>query len=159
MFFTQILPIENIRINMICSSKKKALEQISHIISEQIQVKEQICFDNLMARERLGCTSLGQGVAIPHAKLPVGGKPTAVFLQLEEPIDYYTTDKREIDLIFALFFPQDCCEESHTLLSELAQKLLNKNLCKQLRSANTVEEILEIFEQADQDEILIDDEK
>lgn len=126
---TEFLSPENIRQGIVVSSKKRALEIVGKIIAESINNKasniinneEQQdkddneiicpieCFSNLFKREKLGTTGLNYGVALPHAKLPVCeeytfDKPIAVFLQLEEAIDYDSQDNKEVDLIYAIMF-------------------------------------------------------
>ncbi|TDQ57918.1 phosphotransferase IIA-like nitrogen-regulatory protein PtsN [Mesocricetibacter intestinalis] len=152
--FSALLAPENIRQGVVCSSKKRVLEMIGHIVAQQQQteiksIDEIQCFENLCSREKLGNTSLGNGVAIPRAKLPEGNEACAVFLQLASPIDYDSADKREIDLIFALLIPENRCAEYTEILPELAEKLSDKNLCKQLRNAQSADEIRQIFDYAD----------
>ncbi|AZI13845.1 PTS IIA-like nitrogen regulatory protein PtsN [Avibacterium paragallinarum] len=150
--FTTLLTPENIRQGVVCSSKKRAFEMISHLVSSQIDDKdpEHSGFECLFSREKLGNSGLGNGVAMPKGRLPKGDKPIAVFLQLNTPIDYESQDHRDVDLIFALLVPSTICGEfAQTILPQLAEKLLDKSLCKQLRAAQSAEEIWQIFEYAD----------
>lgn len=147
---TEYLSPDSIRQGVFCSSKKRALEMIGDIIAEQQGVDEQVCFEHLLSREKMGCTGIGGGIALPHAKLSEGDKPVAVFLQLAAPIDYHSADRREVDLIYALLIPQHCCPACSTVLSDLAKKLTNKTLNKQLRAAQSADEIFEIFQYFDQ---------
>ncbi|MFZ7224220.1 PTS IIA-like nitrogen regulatory protein PtsN [Avibacterium avium] len=151
--FTQLLSPENIRQGVVCSSKKRVFETISRIVADQIQNDanpEHSSFDCLFNREKLGNSGLGNGVAMPKGRLHTGNKPIAVFLQLVTPIDYEAADHRDVDLIFALLIPAEACGEfSQSVLPELAEKLLDKSLCKQLRAAQSAEEIWQIFEYAD----------
>ncbi|VGM96395.1 Nitrogen regulatory protein [uncultured Avibacterium sp.] len=151
--FTQLLSPENIRQGLVCSSKKRVFETISRIVADQIHGEddpEHSSFDCLFNREKLGNSGLGNGVAMPKGRLHTGNKPIAVFLQLATPIDYEAADHRDVDLIFALLIPAEACGEfSQSVLPELAEKLLDKSLCKQLRAAQSAEEIWQIFEYAD----------
>ncbi|MCW9716973.1 MULTISPECIES: PTS IIA-like nitrogen regulatory protein PtsN [unclassified Avibacterium] len=151
--FTQLLSLENIRQGLVCSSKKRVFETISRIVADQIQGDEDpehSSFDCLFNREKLGNSGLGNGVAMPKGRLHTGDKPIAVFLQLATPIDYEAADHRDVDLIFALLIPSEVCGEfSQSVLPELAEKLLDKSLCKQLRAAQSAEEIWQIFEYID----------
>ena|SRR3712207_2343505 len=162
MKLTEFLSEATIRQGVLLSSKKRALELAGKVIAEAINQEnpEQNgicpieCFGNLFKREKLGSTSIANGVAFPHAKLPhsenmVLNKPVATFLQLETPIDYESNDNKEIDLIYAIMIPENCCEQYREGLKELAQRLSDKNLAKQLRSANSAEEIWQILEYAD----------
>lgn len=149
MELTKYLSPERIRQGVLCSSKKRALEIVGDIIAEQFGIKEKCCTEHLFNREKMGCTGIGGGIALPHTKLPEGDTPMAVFLQLETPIDYQSNDKREVDLIYALFIPEQECVGCRDLLSNLAKKLTNKALSKQLRVAQSVDEIWEIFQYFD----------
>lgn len=150
--FTTLLTPENIRQGVVCSSKKRVFEMISRLVSSQIDDEdpEHSGFECLFSREKLGNSGLGNGVAMPKGRLPQGDKPIAVFLQLSTPIDYEAQDHRDVDLIFALLVPSTICSEfAQTILPQLAENLLDKSLCKQLRAAQSAEEIWQIFEYAD----------
>ncbi|PJG85553.1 PTS IIA-like nitrogen regulatory protein PtsN [Conservatibacter flavescens] len=146
MKITDLLPTQNIRQGILCSSKKRVLEVIANIAAEHQNLEPHLCFEQLCAREKLGCTSLGGGVALPHAKLAGGEKPVAVFLQLDTAIDFSAADRRDVDLFFALLIPEHYCDAFKIHLARLAECLTDKSLCKQLRNAQSAEEIWEIFE-------------
>ncbi|AAU38324.1 MULTISPECIES: PTS IIA-like nitrogen regulatory protein PtsN [Basfia] len=156
--FTEILSPENIRQGIICSSKKRLLEVISDIVTKRFNLQEEEigyhieqleCFETLLSREKLGCTSLGNGIAMPRAKLPIGDKPVAVFLQLASPVNYEAPDKRDVDLVLAILIPEKCCAAYSPYLPELAERFSDKMLCKQLRAAQSADEIWQIFQYMD----------
>ena len=152
MKFTQLLQPQNIRQGVICSSKKRMLEMVGRIITEQAGIEDLDdiqCFENLFAREKLGNTAIGNGVAMPRARLPKGDKPIALFLQLETPIDYDAPDRREVDLVFAVMIPEILCTSYSKIIAELSEKLTEKSLCKRLRMAKSAVEIWQIFEYTD----------
>lgn len=165
MSLTQFLKPENIRQGVFLSSKKRALELVGKIISDalnhQLAFDDQHapfcpveCFSSLIKREKLGSTCINNGIALPHAKLPALPdftltEPIAVFLQLETPIDYDAADHKEVDLIYAVMFPQESCETHRGCLQKIAQLLSDKNIAKQLRSATSVDEIWQILRYAD----------
>lgn len=153
MDFTQLLITPaNIRQGVICSSKKRTLEMIGRLMAERLGLEsfdEHQCFESLFERERLANTALGNGIAMPRARLPMGDKPIALFLQLEAPIDYEAPDKREVDLILAIMIPNILCLSYTHILADLAKKLTKKSLCKQLRAAKSADEIWHIFEYTD----------
>lgn len=158
MKLTEFLPLDNIRVGVEVSGKKKALEQVGQLVADYAcrhALEEQAvcpiaCFSNLFKREKLGSTAINHGVALPHAKLPqeseVLNKPVAVFLQLSEPIDYEATDNKEVDLIYAILFPEQCCATYKSYLPEIAEKLSDKHLLKLLRSAESAEDIWHILD-------------
>lgn len=162
MKLTQFLVPENIRHGVVVSSKKRALElagkMVAEFLNQQTACEEGICgvecFGNLFKREKLGSTSLNHGVALPHAKLPLNDhiqleQPVAVFLQLETPIDYESADHKEVDLIYAVMFPEESCAVYKDCLPKLAQKLSDKALLKRLRNAENAEEIWQLLEYTD----------
>lgn len=165
---TEFLSPENIRQGVLVSSKKRALELVGKIVSESLNTSKYLtetdenseeicpidCFSQLFKREKLGTTGLNQGIALPHAKLPACNtlileKPIAVFLQLEEAVDYEAQDNKEVDLIYAIMFPENSCEQYKHCLVEIAQQLTDKTLLKQLRAANSAEDIWQILIYAD----------
>ena len=152
MKFTELLTPENIRQGMVYSSKKTMFEAIGRMVEPLVtecEFSSLQCFSGLFNREKLGCTGLGNGVAMPRAKLPAGNQPIAIFLQLSEPLDYDAADKRDVDLILATLIPEGMCGEYIAILEELSQKLMDKGLCKQLRAAQSADEIWQVFAYAD----------
>ncbi|AWX14446.1 PTS IIA-like nitrogen-regulatory protein PtsN [Mergibacter septicus] len=150
MQITQLLDINNIRQGLISSSKKRIFELIANLIAEQTGDDPIACFEALCTREKMGNTGINNGIAIPHAKLPQGDNPIAVFCQLENPIEYEAPDHRQVDLIFAVMIPEACCGKCASILPSLAERLSDKNLCKQLRAASNIEEIWTAFTLSDQ---------
>ncbi|OOF83279.1 PTS IIA-like nitrogen-regulatory protein PtsN [Rodentibacter ratti] len=154
MKLTELFQPENIRQGVSFSSKKRLFESIAHFIVEQLHCEkgEQACFECLLEREKLGNSGLGNGVAMPKAKLPAeaSDKALAVFLQLETPIDYDAQDGKPIDLVFAVLVPENQCQTYIPVLFNLTEKLTDKNFLKQLRSAKSADEIWQVFEISDQ---------
>lgn len=127
-------------------SKKRTLEHIANLIGQHdsvIKTKELLNF--LIAREKLGSTGLGNGVAIPHCRLPSCKKPIAVFLQLANPIDFDAIDRYSVDLVFALVVPDNSINEHLELLKTLAEKFSNSLLCEALRKAKSDETLYQLI--------------
>ena len=97
--------------------------------------------------EKLGNSGLGNGVAMPKAKLPatVSDKILTVFMQLETPVEYDAADNKPVDIVFAVLVPENHCQEYIPVLAEINEKLTDKNLIKQLRSAQSADEIWQIL--------------
>ena len=159
MVLTQFLSPENIHHNVMVSSKKRLLEFIGKIASDafQKQYHDHVCpvecFSSLFKREKLGCTYINNGIALPHAKLAVNSeieiKPIAIFLKLEQPIDYEVNDNKEVDLVYALLFPEGTCAQYKEMFQAIVHKLNDKNLAKQLRATQSADEIWQILEYTD----------
>lgn len=156
MNITELLSPENIRQGVSFSSKKRLFESIAHFVIEQVNDEkgEQVCLECLFEREKLGNSGLGNGIAMPKAKIPVAlsDKAIAVFMQLDTPIDYDSSDGKFVDLVFAVLVPENQCVTYMPILSFLTERLTDKNLLKQLRSAKSAEEIWQVFEISDSSE-------
>ena len=156
MNLTELLSPENIRQGVSFSSKKRLFESIAHFVIEQVNDEkgEQVCLECLFEREKLGNSGLGNGIAMPKAKIPVtlSDKAIAVFMQLDTPIDYDSSDGKFVDLVFAVLVPENQCATYMPILSFLTERLTDKNLLKQLRSAKSAEEIWQVFEISDSSE-------
>ena len=146
MRFNEILSLESTLSAVQCSSKKKALEMISELAASSLNLPSQDIFEILLAREKMGSTAIGNGIAVPHGKLEgEGAKVVAFFLQLEEPIDFEANDNQPVDLLFALFVPEKECQTKKAILSLVAQYLLDKNIARQLRTATSNQELYQIL--------------
>ena len=156
MNITELLSPENIRQGVSFSSKKRLFESIAHFVIEQVNDEkgEQVCLECLFEREKLGNSGLGNGIAMPKAKIPVtlSDKAIAVFMQLDTPIDYDSSDGKFVDLVFAVLVSENQCVTYMPILSFLTERLTDKNLLKQLRSAKSAEEIWQVFEISDSSE-------
>ena len=156
MNITELLSPENIRQGVSFSSKKRLFESIAHFVIEQVNDEkgEQVCLECLFEREKLGNSGLGNGIAMPKAKIPVtlSDKAIAVFMQLDTPIYYDSSDGKFVDLVFAVLIPENQCATYMPILSLLTERLTDKNLLKQLRSAKSAEEIWQVFEISDSSE-------
>lgn len=132
-------------------SKKRIFELISELASQHLpDVSPRQLFDSLLARERLGSTGIGRGIAIPHGRLPCDNLPdgkrcVAVLIQCEKPIDFDAIDRQPVDLLFALFVPHDQCDQHLDTLAAVAEQLNDRHICKQLRQAHSDLELYEIM--------------
>ncbi|MBW4933849.1 PTS IIA-like nitrogen regulatory protein PtsN [Marinobacter sp. F4206] len=119
------------------SSKKRVLE----FIAEQIHrhddsLSETQIFNNLVSRERLGSTGIGQGIAIPHCRLEGLDHVVGVLMTLEESIEFDAIDNQPVDLVFALVVPKEATSEHLELLSQLAEKFNERVFCDGLRQCD-----------------------
>ncbi len=120
------------------SSKKRVLEFIAERISQyDSSLSDTQIFNNLVARERLGSTGIGQGIAIPHCRLEGLDHVIGVLLTLEEAIEYDAIDNQPVDLVFALIVPKEATSEHLELLSQLAEKFNERSFCEQLRQCDS----------------------
>jgi PTS system nitrogen regulatory IIA component len=117
-------------------SKRQALHLLAEAAGRKLGIDPDRVYEALLAREAAGSTGVGQGVAVPHARLPVE-EMTGVFLRLEHPVDFDAVDERPVDLIFALFAPQDATVEHLRALAKVSRLLRQGELREQLRKART----------------------
>lgn len=117
-------------------SKKRLLETIAKIVSED---KPSLIYDNvldqLIAREKLGSTGMGQGIAIPHCRVGDCIEPLGALLTLEESISFDAPDDQPVDLLFILLVPEKAHQQHLDILAEIARLFSQADLCKRLRAA------------------------
>ena len=118
---------------------------ISEIVAEQTGQSSNVLFECMLSREKMGSTGIGNGIAIPHARMQSSDKAIAVLLQCESPIEFDAIDNRPVDLLFALLVPDAQCKEHLKTLSSMAERLNNKQVLKQLRKAQTDQELYDIM--------------
>lgn len=145
MQLSEILTLNCTKSAVQCSSKKRALEMISEIVAEQTGQSSNVLFECMLSREKMGSTGIGNGIAIPHARMQSSDKAIAVLLQCESPIEFDAIDNRPVDLLFALLVPDAQCKEHLKTLSSMAERLNNKQVLKQLRKAQTDQELYDIM--------------
>ncbi|MBY6095704.1 PTS IIA-like nitrogen regulatory protein PtsN [Ferrimonas balearica] len=129
-------------------SKKRALELISEIASQQCPdlPKHELC-ESLLAREKMGSTGIGNGIALPHGRLSKLTQPIAVLVKSDEPIPFDAIDGKPVDLLFALFVPESEHQLHLATLAEVARKLSQKEVCRALRKATDNHTLFEAFTQ------------
>ena len=116
--------------------------------SERLGASRQVLFESLLAREKMGSTGIGAGIAIPHGRIDDAFAPTAVLMTFSEPIPFDAIDNQPVDLLFALLVPESECKQHLKTLSLMASKLGDKAVCRQLRQATSDEELYQIMTSA-----------
>ncbi len=146
MQISDFLTLECVLAGMDCHSKKDALDTLAKTIANSDSATSQTeVFDCLLARERLGSTGLGKGIAIPHGRLTQGKKTLAAFIQLQEAVDYDASDKLPVDLLFALIVPEDATDEHLQILAMLAEMFSQDTVVAKLRTASSADELYTIL--------------
>jgi len=131
------------------SSKKRLLEFIAEKAAEELELPQSAIYNKLLERERLGSTGLGQGIAVPHARLDNLTEAHACLVKLHEGVNYDAVDKQNVDLIFALFIPEESTEEHLQILAALAKIFSQKPVTDKIRNSNSAEEIISHIQQAE----------
>ena len=146
MNLSQILALDCTLSAVQCSSKKRALEMICSAAAKHLpECTEYDLFERLVGREKLGSTGIGNGIAIPHGRLPENGKLVAVLLQLAEPIAFDAIDNQPVDILFGLLVPEQDCQLHLKTLAMVAEKLSKKETLKQLRQASSDQELYQVI--------------
>jgi PTS system nitrogen regulatory IIA component len=148
MELAEILNAESIIPHLRASSKKQALEELSHRASEMTGISERAIFDVLVERERLGTTGVGNGIAIPHGKLGDVKSLCGMFARLDTPIDFDSIDDKPVDLIFVLLAPESAGAEHLKALAWVSRMLRDKSVCDRLRRTDDRSEILEVIQES-----------
>lgn len=116
------------------SSKKRVMETIAEQIQHRDEtLSEAQIFNNLVSRERLGSTGIGQGIAIPHCRLDGLDHVVGVLMTLEDGVSFDAIDNQPVDLVFALVVPKEATSEHLELLSQIAEKFNDRAFCDHLR--------------------------
>ena len=140
MNLSELLPSENVSINIGGNTKKVVLEKISIFISDRSdEISSEEVQQGLIARERLATTGVGNGIAIPHCRISGCKKITAAFFKLVHSIDFESADNNLVDLVFVLIVPNEQNDVHLKALSLISELLSNQKRCGALRNASSNE--------------------
>lgn len=128
----QILLPENVLLDADSTSKKRVFERVGILFENTRQISRSQVFDSLFAREKLGSTGLGHGVAIPHGRIKGLREAVAAFVRLGTPVPFDAPDGKPVNLLFVLLVPEQATEQHLQILSELAQMFSDPELRDQL---------------------------
>lgn len=132
----RFLSPEAIQLVPTASSKKRLLRSVAELGARAYHLCETDLFDVLLARENLGPTGVGDGVALPHARCENISEVSGVFLLLQQPVDYNSVDRISVDLVFGLFAPREAHAEHLRALASVSRALRNPKLRSQLRGCS-----------------------
>lgn len=118
------------------SSKKQLLQIMAEKAAELTGLPERDIFDTILQREKLGSTAVGNGIAIPHGKLPDIDKIVGVFARLQNPVDFEALDDQPVDLVFLLLAPEGSGADHLKALSRIARLLRDSDMINKLRNSH-----------------------
>ncbi|GMU43404.1 MAG: PTS sugar transporter subunit IIA [Xanthomonadales bacterium] len=130
-----ILARDRVGADLRVSGKKRLLELLANMLAPEASLVRPV-FEALIAREHLGSTALGQGVAIPHGRVALDIAPTAAFARLKDPIEFDAPDGEPVDLVLALVVPEHFTDQHLTLLAQVAELFSHPEVCAELRAAS-----------------------
>jgi PTS system nitrogen regulatory IIA component len=125
---SKILNPAHVQLDLQASSKKRLFEQAGLLFENLDGIARSIVYDSLFAREKLGSTGLGQGVAIPHGRIKGLKEALGAFVRLAQPVPFDAPDGNPVSLVFVLLVPEKANEKHLQILSELAQMFSDKAL-------------------------------
>ena len=142
---SKILLPGNILLDNDSSSKKRVFERVGLLFENNQQIARSTVFDSLFAREKLGSTGLGQGVAIPHGRIAKLREATAAFVKTGNPIPFDAPDGQPVNMIFVLLVPERATDLHLQILGELAQMFSDPQFRDQLNACNDPAAIHQLF--------------
>ncbi|MGE5493067.1 MAG: PTS IIA-like nitrogen regulatory protein PtsN [Actinomycetota bacterium] len=145
--FNKLLPDTHVLLDLEAGSKKRVFEQAGILFENHVGIARSVVFDSLFAREKLGSTGLGQGIAIPHGRIKGLKHATGAFLRLATPVPFDSPDGRPVNLLFVLLVPEQATEEHLQILSELAQRFADRAFRDALAGAPDPAAITALFRQ------------
>ena len=134
MKFVDLISQTAVKVVSSTSSKKRLMHDISDLAESAYGLSGPRILEALMEREALGPTGVGHGVALPHARVPGLDEVAGAFILLEKPIDFDAVDRQPVDIVFALFAPEEAGVEHLKALALVSRSLRDAALCAKLRA-------------------------
>ena len=142
---SNLLSVSQVLLDLEAGSKKRVFEQAGILFATHLGIARSVIFDSLFAREKLGSTGLGQGIAIPHGRIKGLKQAAGAFIRLPAPIPFDSPDGRPVNLLFVLLVPEQATEQHLQILSELAQRFSDRAFRDALAAAPDAESIVALF--------------
>jgi nitrogen PTS system EIIA component len=127
------------------NNKKQALQELAAKAAALTEQNERAIFEILMQREKLGSTGVGNGIAIPHGKIPKLGKLFGLFARLDRAIDFEALDGQQVDLIFLLLAPESAGADHLKALARVARLLRDADIAHKLRASRDAEALYAVL--------------
>ena len=137
MEMTDLLTPDSVIDGLKVTSKKQVLQDLSDRASVLTGLKARDVLETILARERLGTTGVGQGIAIPHGRMDDLDKIYGLFARLNKPIDFDSLDEQPVDLVFMLLAPEGAGADHLKALAKISRLLRNQTICKKLRGSDS----------------------
>jgi PTS system nitrogen regulatory IIA component len=137
------LPLENVIVGFRADTKLQILRQLSAIAGRRTGLDPQKICLSLLEREKLGSTGIGEGIAIPHARLEELEEPLCLFAKLSRPVDFEAMDDQPIDIVVLLLCPAEAGREAVTMLSSVARRFRDERVLAGVCQAASPEEVYE----------------
>ena len=142
----EFIPLNSIFINVDVDSKKNAFKVIANFFEKKNPSLMGQITEKLNERERLGTTTIGNGVAIPHTKVDGLEKTQVLFIRFSSKVDFSAADEKMVDMVFSIIAPETCQSEHLLILSSISNFLKKKDSIERIRKQKTAEDIYKLFE-------------
>ena len=126
-------------------SKKRVFERAAETMGAALNLSSDNIYRALLAREKLGSTAIGEGIAIPHCRINECAEAAGCLVTLQEPIDFGSIDGRDVDVIFVLLVPEEATQAHLNLLAALARSFSNAELRNRVRQTLDPEELRQLL--------------
>jgi PTS system nitrogen regulatory IIA component len=130
------------------SGKKQALQELSGVAARQTGLDERAIYDVLWQRERLGSTGIGDGVAIPHGKMPKLDRLFGLVARLDRPIDFEALDGQPVDVLFLLLAPEGAGADHLKALARIARVLREAGMTERIRATRGADALYALLTEA-----------
>ena len=148
MDLSKLLSAAAVRVVGQMTSKKRLFQELGEIAAQVYGLNAATAIDGLQERESLGPTGVGNGIALPHARLVGLDKITGIFLRLEKPLDYESVDRQPVDLVFCLLAPKDSGVDHLKALALVSRTMRDSGICAKLRANSDAAKLHAILTEA-----------
>ncbi len=145
MGITDHLSATDVILDLGATTKAAALQLLAAEAADRLGRPEAEVFEALQARERLGSTALGRGVALPHARMEGDAAPVALFARLRRPVEFDARDEEPVDLVILVLWPEASPEGFLPMLAQTCRSLREPQILRRLRAAATPEEVVALL--------------
>jgi nitrogen PTS system EIIA component len=147
MTLADIIDARTVLPNLKVQNKKQLLQEMAQGLASQVAIDSRVVFETLLQREKLGSTGLGQGIAIPHGRLPSITRVYGLFARLHHPVAFESVDGEPVDLVFALVSPDHAGADHLTALARVSRLLRDPDTLKKLRGTESPDGLYAILTQ------------
>lgn len=141
----RLLPQENVLLDLEATSKKRVFERVGLLFENNQGIARSTVFEALFAREKLGSTGLGHGIAVPHGRIKGLKEAKGAFVRLASPVPFESPDGQPVSLLFVLLVPEHATEQHLQILSELAELFSDRASRESLSVATDADRVRQVF--------------
>lgn len=140
-----IIDLQSVLASLKAPNKKQLLLELSQALAGRVAIDHRVIFETLLKREKLGSTGIGQGIAIPHGKVPTLSRVYGLFARLAAPVDFDSVDGQPVDLVFVLLAPEHAGADHLKALARISRLLREPAVVAKLRGTDDAEGLYAIL--------------